>query len=171
MNGYFQNLLWFVVFVVGVSFSASGQNGRSVDIKLSDTGTKAYDELRETETFAMGGTGYAGTTSKGELALRQLIKETNAKEALLQLIEDATPEGGLYALVGLRGLDNEQFEAAAKTFLDKSEADERDATGMSVPAGSVKVMSGCLIFVEKRATVVKNISSGQYDRYVEKMVG
>lgn len=156
MSGFFQQALWLAIFVAGMTFST---NGQSVELKLSDNGKEAYRTLVAVDTFAIGGVGFAGTTSKGEAALRQLLKESNAETALVQLIDDAGLAGGLYALVGLRSVKSEKYDTAAESLPDKPDNSDDD----DIPAGSVMIFSGCIGFVQEKTDVVKDISSGKYD--------
>lgn len=78
---------------------------------LSEAGRQAYQFLLKERVFAIGGVGYGGETSKGELALDVLIEEKNALDALRQLISDASSEGAVYGLFGLRMLGCECYTA------------------------------------------------------------
>ncbi len=60
------------------------------------------DTLKKASLFCIGGFGYVGTISPGEKALRELMKRTDAKQALIKLLDEATPEGQMYALGGAR---------------------------------------------------------------------
>lgn len=86
-------------------FTSAKSQGREFDpSSLSEAGQKAYRSLLTEKVFAIGGVGYSGETSKGELALDLLIEEKDAINAFRQLIRDASSEGALYGLFGLQML-------------------------------------------------------------------
>ncbi len=105
--------------------------------ELSAPAVAAYDKLHQTEIFALGGIGVAGTTSESELAFRELASEPNAAAAFIALLDDETTAkaGQLYALLGLQKAKDAQFEARLPAFL----ADD----------SVVSQMSGCIMMTVK----------------------
>ena len=82
----------------------------------------AYETLKSVPMFATGGTGFGGTRSDGENALRVLLKQKQAEDALRSLLKEARPPGQMYALVGLKSLHPDVFKKAVVPFLtDKTE--------------------------------------------------
>lgn len=107
---------------------------RSFALDLNEKSQKAYDTLKKTTSFSMGGVGYAAQTSEGEKALRVLKEDPKAGEAFAALIEDKDSKkaGQLYALLGLKWRDQEKFESLVPPFLeDKTQVEEQ---------------SGCIVF-------------------------
>jgi len=94
--------------------------------EVSAPAVAASDQLHQTETFALGGVGFAGTTSRGEIAFRTLQRDENSSAAFLALLDDetTTKAGQLYALLGLKEAKSAQFEARLPAFL----ADESTVT-------------------------------------------
>ena len=86
---------------------------------LSAPAVAAYDELHQTEYFALGGVGFAGTTSQSELAFRELARDENGAAAFIALLDDQTTAkaGQLYALLGLQEANRAQFDARLPAFL------------------------------------------------------
>lgn len=80
----------------------------------------AYDQLHQTEVFALGGVGYSGATSPGEIAFRELQKEPDAAAFFVALLDDETAAkaGQLYALLGLKEARSAEFEARLPAFLE-----------------------------------------------------
>ena len=115
---------------------------------MSAPAVAAYDKLHQTETFALGGVGFAGTTSSGELAFRELQKEPDAAEIFTALLDDeTTPKAAqLYALLGLRNANDAGFAERLPAFL------EDDST--------VSQMSGCILMPVK----VKEIAASFVDK-------
>jgi len=142
-SGLITSLL--VLFSVAKVFSAdlSSQNSNSVQ--------NACGELLNIKCFAFGGVGYAGTTSKGELAFRSVLASSNALELFETILSKGTDEAKLYALCGIRSLHRESFDAAAKKL---RAADPK-----------VNTMSGCLATEEKASAVIRRIADGAYDGF------
>jgi hypothetical protein len=107
------------------------------------------DILRKTPLFAIGGVGYAGTLSEGEKVLRQLVKQKDTKPVLMRLLSEATPEGQMYALVGLKAVDQAEFRSRLSTYTNKTT--------------QVNTASGCLLFVRQASDLAKAIEAGQFD--------
>jgi hypothetical protein len=133
---------------------------------LSEAGQKAYQILLETESFALG-----GQETREEPALHTLLREESAAEALMGLVEQAGPEGGLYALLGLRQLDAEAFKWGAKRYKSKEELPFRIIhDGMKVRRGivSTSIPNGCISIWEERLEVLSSIESGRYDKLLKR---
>ena len=127
----------FALLALTLCLALTTIDSQSAAPELSAPAQTAYDKLHRTEIFALGGVGYAGTTSASELAYRELVKDNNAVAAFTALLDDesTTKEGQLYALLGLKEANDAQFEARLPTFLaDDSTANE---------------MSGCLMMPVK----------------------
>lgn len=99
-----------LVIILFLSAVASAQDAAFDRTLLSEKGRQAFSTLTAVPVFAIGGVGYSGETSKGELALDVLIEEKAAVGAFKQLITDGTIEGGFYGVVGLKMLDCKCFD-------------------------------------------------------------
>jgi hypothetical protein len=105
--------------------------------------------LGKIDTFAMGGIGVVGSMSRGERALRQILKESDAVLRLETMIPDATPAGKLYALLGLRARDRAAYARA----LEICRATDTE----------VSTARGCIVSRESFSDLVKQIDRGRYD--------
>ncbi|HEV2839872.1 MAG TPA: hypothetical protein VGW39_00970 [Chthoniobacterales bacterium] len=105
--------------------------------------------LRSVGSFALGGTGYAGTMSTGERALRKILTHADAIARLTSVLPEASPAGQLYALLGLRARDRNAYEQALAKY------GPRRAT--------VETISGCIVQRELFRDLVKRIDHGDYD--------
>jgi hypothetical protein len=133
---------------------------------LSAEGNQGYQALLKVDTFAIGGIGYAGSTSVGEKSLDVLIGEDRAVSVLKRLIDTATPEGGLYAVLGLKTLKCDCLDTEVKRFNARTFS-ERKRSGRGVVASEdVSTMTGCLGFMEKRLDVLDRILTGEYDHWI-----
>jgi len=112
------------------------------------------DQLRRTESFAVGGIGIAGTMSEGEHALRQLLHDPNPGAQLQGLLTSATPAGQLYALLGLRTHDRAAYDKALKDF--------------KAPEVEVQTIGGCIIWRAPFKQLLDRIKAGEYDHSLER---
>ncbi len=112
------------------------------------------DTLKKASLFCIGGFGYAGTISPGEKALRELLKRTDAKPALIRLLDEATPEGQMYALVGLKTMEPAELKSRLNSCRKQS--------------GQVRTARGCILSNEAISHVVKEVEAGQFDLLPDK---
>lgn len=135
---------------------------------LSAKARIAYSKLAKACIFRVGGVGYAGQTSKEELALYDLLEDAHALDALRSLVKTGSYEGGLYGLLGLSIRDHREVNLAVEIYKARKEWPERQATGLlewiAVTGETVITQSGCIIDVEPRDKIVTAIQSGRYDR-------
>jgi hypothetical protein len=110
---------------------------------------KPYDVVKKASIFCIGPFGLAGTTSPPEKALREIVKQEGAKQVLIRLLDEATPEGQMYALVGLKAVDPAKFKSRLKLYAEKST--------------QMKTAKGCIVSQQPISEVVKAIAAGRYD--------
>src|SRR5438270_8074299 len=108
--------------------------------------------LQKTSMFALGGIGVAGTMSEGERALRELLRGSDALVRLDRLLSTADPAGQLYALLGLRLKDRAAYERAIAK--------------MRPTDAKVQTARGCMLSDEPFRSLLKEIDSGQHDRFL-----
>jgi len=162
-----RKLIWPVLGLILLSFQAYAQEKAFDPSVLSAEGKAAYEILLKTELFAIGGIGYAGGLSEGQISLDILIGEDRVISALKGLVADAKPEGALYAFLGLQTLKCECFDAQLKIFNGRSFDTERKLRGEKIPLGAVNRMSGCMGFIEKVSDVLEQMISGRWDYWVK----
>lgn len=139
--------------------------------ELTDAGKK----LNEATVFAVGQT-EKGYVSLQEIALRELLTEKYAESSFKYIIRNGTPEGKLYALLGLRLMRcdcfAEQLEDVKKAV--KFRGENVAEAGVSVPeiapAGKVRFQSGCEVGLEDFLEIVNRIAEGKFDRILEDKV-
>jgi hypothetical protein len=105
--------------------------------------------LKTAPRFATGGIGFAGTISLQEKALRQVLEQKNSKLVLTKLLDEATLEGQMYALVGLKAVDPAEFKSRLGSYQKRS--------------GQVHTASGCIFSDRPISVVVKSIEAGHHD--------
>src|ERR1035441_4386011 len=111
----------------------------------------AYDPvdlLKTAHMFGIGPIGYAGTISAPEKALRQVMKQKDAKLVLTKVLGETTLEGQVYALVGLKAVDDSEFKARLKSYADKT--------------NQVRTIKGCMMSHQAASEVAKAIAADQY---------
>ena len=99
-----------------------------------------YSAVKSAESFAIGGVGVAGTTTREELAMRALRDSSAGDEQLRKVLRDGTPAGQMYALFALRQRGAADYEALAGPFRKRSTP--------------VQVISGCIIHTDPMSNVV-----------------
>lgn len=108
------------------------------------------EHLIAAQTFAFG-TNTDGMTSDGEFAFRAILKNADAPTLFKTAYAQATSEGQLYALCGIRVTDRSTFEDYASPLRHQI----RD----------VAIQSNGAATNEPVADVVKRIGKGDYDSY------
>lgn len=125
------------------------QQEQRTDFAANDRARAAAQQtLAHVSFFAIGGVGFAGSRSEGEEALRSLLKEKRAVPVLRELLQTATPEGKLYALLGLAVAAPQEFARQVPAYLSS--------------ATPVHVMRGCLASQDTTANIVKPLTWGGY---------
>jgi hypothetical protein len=118
---------------------------------------EGYEYLIVARHFELGGVGVAADTSTGEFAFRAALRSRNPKVVFGLILSpgaQATEEGKLYALCGVRATDRASFD--------------RYAAIVAGTNAEVTTMSGCIVGHERAADVVKRIAAGDYDQYFTK---
>jgi len=118
-------------------------------------GNAASLRLQETKLFAFGGIGFAGTTSSGELALREILKSDSSSAIFMEVFEKSTPEGKCYALVALREISPDLFKKCSDIFRK------------NLPS-QVHTMSGCLGEEIAGWRALAEIETGTYTKFIPK---
>lgn len=116
--------------------------------ELDGKGRAAYETLKSAPFFAIGGVGFAGTTSEPEEALRVLLQQKEASAAFQALLKEARIEGQLYALLGLRIKDKKAYEENVAPYLSKEDR--------------ANLMRGCVLSEVPADSIAKDINKGIY---------
>jgi hypothetical protein len=127
------------------------------DPRATWTPGEGYEYLIVARRFALGGVGAVGQTSTGEYAFRAVLRSRSAPDVFRLVFSpgaQATEEGKLYALCGIRATDRSAFDSYAAILLSTN--------------AEVTTQRGCSVGGEKVADVVKQISDGVYDSYFSK---
>ena len=99
--------------------------------------------MKSARIFAIGGIGYAGVITDEETAFNALCKAPDAAEQFRRLLREATIEGQMYALLGLRQVGASDY---------KTQADRYRRSTRKVNTGS-----GCEIGPDKVSYVVNEL--------------
>jgi hypothetical protein len=154
-------LAWLLA-LLGFSFVSCRNTQSTADIRHghdlegSWNGGDHYQKMLDAKTFAFGGVGFAGTTSGGELGFRQVLSGPEPEKRFEDAYADATSEGRLYVLCGLRATHSSAF--------DRYVANLRSETNQ------VMTMSGCIGSLEPIKAVVQRIVNGEYDLYFTRTI-
>jgi len=109
-------------------------------LSVSATQNKNYQVVKSARIFAIGGIGYAGRITDEETAFDGLCKAPDVAEQFRRLLREATIEGQMYALLGLRQVGAPDYKTQADRY--------RKSTR------KVKTGSGCEIGPNKVSYVV-----------------
>lgn len=121
-------LLFMVLNMALFAQIGSAQSEEFTREQLSVKGRVAYNKLAAACIFGVGGVGYAGETTKEELALYDLLEEPHALAALKSLVKMGSYEGGLYGLLGLSIKDHGEFNRAVEIYKVRNERPEWQET-------------------------------------------
>jgi hypothetical protein len=120
-----QAVILLLILTLSVSAAQNGKN---------------YQVVKSARIFAIGGLGYAGVITDEETAFDALCKAPDAAEQFRRLLSEATIEGQMYALLGLRQVGAPDY---------KTQADHYRKSTRKVNTGS-----GCEIGPDKVSYVV-----------------
>lgn len=134
-----------LLFLVVICLAQQGAGG--ADRPPANLSADAYNIVKSAESFAIGGVGVAGVTSKTETAFRQLLKQPDPAVRCQKLVREATPAGQLYALLGLRLTDQKAFQALVPTFKTSTK--------------DVETVTGCIVARTPVAVVATRIEAGK----------
>ena len=122
-------VIFLLILTLSVSAAQSGKN---------------YQVVKSARIFAIGGIGYAGVITDEETAFNALCKAPDAAEQFRRLLREATIEGQMYALLGLRQVGAPDYKVQADRY--------RKSTG------KVNTGSGCEVGPDKVSYVVNQWS-------------
>lgn len=131
---------------LAISFLVVGLGSAFAD----DSVDAAVERLSQVGTFAIGGIGFAGVISKGEIDFRLVLAqpEPTALNTFEQLFATDNPQAKAYALFGIKLLNPSRFrELMALTATSKEQ---------------VSVMSGCVGFRKPLRVLAKQIEQGAF---------
>jgi hypothetical protein len=159
--------------IVGLVSSTPAYANQKTDFdatRLTEAGRKAYEKLLNSTVFRVGGVGYSGSMSLETDLLRTVLREENATEALRSLVENGSPEGSLYGLVGLHVKSSELFEKELKHLRSKPVLPAREVSfsvneTISLASGEVFIQEGCLWMQMSLQQVLARIDEGQYAQF------
>ncbi len=118
---------------------------------------EGFEYLLVARRFSLGGAGINCTTTTGEYAFRAVLRGRNPAgifKLVLSPGAQATEEGKLYALCGLRATDRAVFGEQAAIIVTNNP--------------QVTTESGCIVSRERAADVVRRISDGDFDAFFTK---
>lgn len=117
----------------------------------------AYDLLLNADIFAFGPVGYGGSIPDEIPALGKLMICKNAKDYFIQLEQEATIEGKLYALCGLYYLDYDNYNAYLEKYLNNSDEVQfqYDCIGIEIPVKDLIKFDGAIQLKGINDTITK----------------
>jgi hypothetical protein len=107
--------------------------------------------LKSSYCFRIGTIGIGGSAPEG-IALQKVMEQDNAVDSLLDLFENGSQTGKLYALLGLRFLNHTAFDEFATQLKNQS-------------GNVVDTALGCTSYQTTVGDILKSIEEGEYDSY------
>ena len=129
--------------------SASGGPPRAPAASLSKETSSDLKAFAAVDSFAVGGVGVAGTTSRGEELARAIAARPDAIAAFEVLATGDNPAARVYAYWALRELDPDQKRVG------------RLSTRLQGDRSKVPAFSGCMRYESTVAELVAEVASGQ----------
>lgn len=119
---------------------------------LDSQAQNAVEMLKNGDVFIIGGMSYTTELSQGEKALRILERHKEATRALKMVLDDqkSSKTGQLYALLGLKWVNEEEFEKRMRPYL----FDETP----------IQSMTGCIVLRLQVRHISDNIRRNIYKR-------
>ena len=124
---------------------------------------RAYRQLVHAEVFNFGGVGWGRQITAEENAFITLCESTDSIRLFQRLINEANPEGQMYALFGLHLTDPETFRVAADKLRANGGPPQRLEKFIPVEKGKVRIAHGCVISQQDSQTVIDQIAKGEWD--------
>lgn len=141
-----------VIVINGCSYQRT--ESPCYDSMKLDENTDYLEYLKSSKCFRIGGVGAAAVTPSEEIALRRLMRQDNALESLTELFDEGSPPGKLYALLGLRYVDQMVFNELSIELRNRNDM--------------VETQGGCIIFQASVCNILKSIEDGAFDIYMER---
>lgn len=116
--------------------------------KPAMTRQEAIALLNCTEFFTASYVGINAVVPGQVRALNVIMQQSDAKDLLLRLQHEASPEGQLFALCGLYLTDRVTFDQLADEYRQRH--------------GTVQTIAGCIVTEERIPKVLEEIASGLY---------
>jgi len=137
MKTLISEILYLMIAVGSISGQASSPRIEAAAARLA----KAH-------IFAIGGVGFAGTTSDEEKDFRLIVGDDHASDVFGTLYESGNNQAKAYALLGL-------YLVNAGRFRDIYDS-------LSTSKEELLLMRGCIVSKEKLSVIAKRIDNGQF---------
>jgi hypothetical protein len=108
--------------------------------------------LKSSNCFRIGAIGVGATSAPEGIALQKVMEQDNAVDSLLDLFDNGSQTGKLYALLGLRFLNHTSFDEFATQLKNRSDS-------------LIETAAGCSSYQTTVGDIIKSIEDGEYDSY------
>ena len=124
---------------------------------------RAFQTLLNAKIFNIGGVGWAMQITPEEEAFKILFQSGTSIKEFQRLVDQASPEGQLYALFGLHLMAPDIFRTEAEKLKADDGPPKREQKFTFIAKGQVRIADGCLIFTQARRKVIDQIARGEFD--------
>jgi hypothetical protein len=153
-------VVWSVLFNSG---PVAAQDYNSGIRNLQDG--RAFQKLLHAKIFNIGGVGWALQITPEEEAFKILFESGNSIKEFQRLVNQASPEGQLYALFGLHLKAPDAFRKEAERLKADDGPLKREQEFVFIEKGKVRLGVGCLMFYQNRREVIDQIANGEFDAH------
>ena len=152
------------LLVAGVLFVCGSVAAQDYSARIRNLPTdRAYRKLLDANIFNLGGVGWGSQITPEEEAFRILFESGNSIKEFQRLVNQANPEGQLYALFGLHLKAPEIFRNEAEKLKADDGPPKREEKFTIIEKGQVRIADGCLTFTRDRRKVIDQIAKGEFD--------
>ena len=151
-------VVWSVLFNSG---PVAAQDYNSGIRNLQDG--RAFQKLLHAKIFNIGGIGWASQITPEEEAFKILFDSGDSIKEFQRLVNQASPEGQLYALFGLHLKAPDIFQKEAERLKADDGPLKRAEKFVFIEKGKVRIGIGCLMFDHDRRKVIDQIAKGEFD--------
>ena len=128
---------------------------KAKDATASSDELNAMVRIAQADTFYFGSTGFTAAPSPTDAMFEYVFFSPKAADLFAWAFEHGTPQGQMFALLGLRHLDTQRCQSLAARLS---------------PSSEVRVASGCIFGkLSSREAYNHQIESGYYDVMVQRM--
>jgi hypothetical protein len=151
-------VVWSVLFSSG-SVAAQDYTSRFRNLQNG----RAFQKLLHAKLFNIGGVGWTSEITPEEEAFKILFESGDSIKEFQRLLNQASPEGQLYALFGLHLQAPDIFRSEAEKLRANDGPPKREQKFIFIEKGKVHIAVGCLMFYQDRRKVIDQIANREFD--------
>ena len=124
---------------------------------------RAFQKLLNAKIFNIGGVGWTLQITPEEEAFKILFESGDSIKEFQRLLNQASPEGQLYALFGLHLKAPDIFRTEAEKLKAEDGPPRREKKFIFIEKGKVRIGIGCVTSEQDKREVIDRIAKGEFD--------